>query len=545
MRKLFLAVLASLLTFGLLPVAAAPPDELTDLAQYYPDDMAVFGAIRTDDAYIDTLNGLANRLSQRVPAIPQDFDLRTELFPGMDFENAIRPWLGDTVALGVKFAEDDEPFIALAVADREAAQVFLSGMAANDNLREATVRGGTLYMASDTEFGTSYLLLDDALLAASGGVGFDWLNADVTAPLSDNAEFADVLSRLPEGDYNAIGLMNITTLAPLIMEEGDLDDLATIGYDMNAILGSFGWQAFALTILGERALTMDVATTITDPATLEQAGISLDANQPLNTEFVQNLPADAALVLVGTDIGGGLLTSLSQVEALGDRFEELNQQGELSRSDQSLTFIDDSVTFLRLSIQGLTGASLEEVIGWMTGTYATFLTPGLDADGLPTLETVYLTEATDPAAAEAFVTTWLPNLLRELGLDYIQDEAGVRLPLIGNILENASYDIIASTGDDLLAVGTRASVEFALGAEAGLTTDSTYQAAQAYFLPDTETLAYINFAPLQQPIQALAETERDFQPIAAILPALESASITASYSDDGNGTARLVLTLSE
>jgi hypothetical protein len=383
------------------------------------------------------------------------------------------------------------------------------------------------------------------MLIATGGAGFDWLNAEVTAPLSDNAEFADVLSRLPAGDYNAIGLANGAALAPVLMEEGDFDGFATIGYDMNAIFNAMGWQAFGLTIFGERALTMDVATTITDPAALEQAGISFDASQPLNLDFAQNLPADAALVVTGSDLGSGVLKTLDQIETLGDRFDELNQQGELSRSDQSLTFIDDAVTFLRLSFRGMSGATLEEAIGWMTGNYATFMTPGVDADGLPTLETVYLTEATDPAAAESFVTTWLPNLLRELGLDYIQDEAGVRLPLIGNILENASYDIIAATGDNLLAIGTRASVEFALGTEAGLTTDSTYQAAQAHFLPDTESLAYINVAPLQQPVQALADTDPDMEELAMLLPVVESASITARYTDDGNGVARLVLTLSE
>jgi hypothetical protein len=542
MRKLLIAVLATLLLIvGVSPAAAVPPDELTDLAEHYPDDVAVFGAIRTDDAYIDTLNGLAARIGQRVQMIPADFDLREELFSGMDFEQAIRPWLGDSAAVGVRFTDVEEVFIAVDVVDREAAQVFMSNL----GLQTSDLRDGTLYTGTNPQFGINYLLLDDVLLAGQGEAGLAWLQQGVRAPLNADAGFADVLTRLPESSYNAVLMGNAPALAPVLLEDTPTDGLMALGFDPQAAISGFGWQAAGFTILDERALTMDVATTITDLEAVQAAGISLDGNDPLNLDFASNIPADAPLVLLGTDFGGGLLGTLNQIEELGNRFEALNEQGMLSRNEESLTLLDDSATFARQAFRGLAGATLEEAFGWMTGTFGMYMTPGLNENGLPTLDTAYLTEATDPAAADMFVNTWLPNLLNEVGLDYVQEEAAVNLPLLGNILADSAYEIVAATGNDLFAIGTRSGVEFATGGDTGLPSDATYQAAQAYFLPDTESLAYIHPAPLQELAGVLAETEPDFQAVAVLLPIIESGSITASYSDEGNGNARLVLTLAE
>ncbi|MEL6307276.1 MAG: hypothetical protein AAFQ52_03985, partial [Chloroflexota bacterium] len=85
-----------------------------------------------------------------------------------------------------------------------------------------------------------------------------------------------------------------------------------------------------------------------------------------------------------------------------------------------------------------------------------------------------------------------------------------------------------------------------LDGNGGLTTTDAFANASNYFLEDAQALAYVNVPPIADIATGLAELGvPDMEDVALVLPAFESASITASYDDEGNGVVRLVLSLAD
>lgn len=543
MRKMLGILLSVLLLLGALPVAAAPVADLTAPADRLPEDVATYIGVRTDDAYFETLNSIAARL----PMTPEGFDIREQL--GIDFENSVRPWLGDTagIAIGVSAPDAETGQVAtnvygvLSVTDREAAQVFVSTIT-TDSHTSSEVDGGTLYEAA-TPAGDHFLLLDDVLLAGTGEATLTWLQQGVSASLADRDDFAPRFDGLPADDYNALLWVDAPALAPQIaQEEAALP--GSFSFDVIEVAEALGTQAAGFTILDDRSLTADIAVNIADPAALEALGVDIGGNPELDLGFAANIPADTPLVLHDAGLGTALLNALDSLEALGDSYDEQYEQGEIF--DQNLTTINDGVTFVRLAVQGMTGASLEEVVGWMSGDYALFLTPSVMGDEVGG-EGGIIVDVTDETAAMTFIETWLPNLLTELNLDFTTEDGTLVLPILGNILENPAYDILAGANDDLLAIGTRPAAAFALGDDEGLSQDATFTAVAEYIVEAPQAIAYLNVAPLESTVAALAEMsgDNDLEQLAALLPLLESGVISANYDDTGAGTVRMVLTLSD
>src|SRR5689334_13761171 len=120
MRRLLaqiLTVFILLIAFTISLVSAAPPAQerfgtLESLSGYFPKDTMLYAATRTDGAFVSTLDRLAQTVASQLPAgtIPPGFPdslstaldlLTTQAAGGGTFATTVRPWLGDTLAVGI------------------------------------------------------------------------------------------------------------------------------------------------------------------------------------------------------------------------------------------------------------------------------------------------------------------------------------------------------------------------------------------------------------------------------------------------------------
>ena len=188
-KTLILFLLLLTLSTGILPALAVPVTELNDLARYFPSDTVVFVATRSDDAYLESLDSLVLRIADALPAGAVPAGTVTEALdealgradPPLDFQEDIRPWLGDTAALGVleipvqdgsatrfmeerQLDEDAPMLIALAITDREAATEFFENAMSRDPDLEVTRTDEADFTLIETSDPAALIVRDDVLL---------------------------------------------------------------------------------------------------------------------------------------------------------------------------------------------------------------------------------------------------------------------------------------------------------------------------------------------------------------------------------------------
>ncbi|PJF24221.1 MAG: hypothetical protein CUN53_18920, partial [Phototrophicales bacterium] len=109
-RLNFLLVIVSALLLGVLPLRAQPSvNELLRFADDAPFNAVMFGAMRTDSAYIETLDGVISQITSALPSdlVPPDLslsavlDLASTQITGVSFNQGLRPLLGDVAAFAV------------------------------------------------------------------------------------------------------------------------------------------------------------------------------------------------------------------------------------------------------------------------------------------------------------------------------------------------------------------------------------------------------------------------------------------------------------
>ena len=134
---------------------------------------------------------------------------------------------------------------------------------------------------------------------------------------------------------------------------------------------------------------------------------------------------------------------------------------------------------------------------------------------------------------------------------YGEDGAALNMPLIQQSgIDHPNLDLLFSAGNGVFTFGTRPAVETALGTEENLTMTPAYQAAQAYFLPNSGALLYIDLAPAGAIIDELIvagelPNTQDVIDIRTALSILESATGTVTSVDAATSIARFTLTISE
>ncbi len=581
MRKIAVLMVVCSLVLGALPAstaAAAPIADLTALARYFPDTAPLFIATRTDDGFIASLDGLLAQVAARLSDNIENTSLSAELdrIAGQisggtgDFETVFRPWLGDVAAIGLPtMANLSETsagigpiLIAVSITDATALESWLTDLF--DRMGQDVERtAGDGYVVLDLSVRAQqrqhlyFLIRDDALLIAND---MERMPAAGAASLAEAERFTEVMGLLPADDYSIAVYLDMQVLGrySLEMNAAMLPDMP----DMSAWMDLAGVQAWGFTLLNGEALTMDLVQTLGDLSALEDMGIPVGAamqSAPVDLNFAANVPADAPLVILSTDLGPGALAGLEALQAMIPILEEQMQampNGEEALEEMN---IEGALNLLRMTFTGFTGLQLEDVLAWMDGDFALYARMIPLANPVPNLPMTFdlaaVVETSDPTGTQALLDG-LANGLDRYNQDFSREEISgadmIVLPdLIENLIEDLpaaaadtpELDLVIGTNDEVFVAGTRAAATYSLAPSGdSLAQDPAVLAAQAYLLPNTVQMWYANLGTLADLIETLAPREQE---TVMALRLFNTATISSTTAEDGTTIARFVITLAE
>lgn len=584
MRKLWLMSLLALLALGVVagPTLAAPVSDLTALAAEFPDTTIFFTAFRTDDGLLETLDGVIGQARELLPsgAIPPVrleglLDEALSLIGQGGFREVVRPWLGQTAALGLTWdtATGMPGFLlAVAITDQSAAAAFAENLLQQSGSEYETdeQNGYTLY--TDPRGEGAFSIGEEVLFLTLTTSDVPGLRDDF-APLSASADFTAVLAQLPADDYSLVAYMNSPALVALsqqMMPVGmsETEAMQQVGEQFFESVGS---SAVGLTIFDGRSLVMDTVQALGSPTTLQDAGFDLTMpTTAIDPAFAAYIPADAPLVIQGTELNISVSTGFHNLRVLGGLIQKQMQALPVDELDEDVRWMRVVnpgallVRFATLSFTGLTGLNLEQdVLPWMDGDYAAYLRllplpPDSEAEATP--DFAFLIEASDAAGPAALVDS-IAATLDDYAVTFFerQDISGPALVFSGLIPamspehETAmrairELDLIVGSSDNLLVAGTRSAATYSLDPQGDVLADSpAYAEALSYALDGAQQFWFMNtraFVPVIDTLIAreTGRSQQDMRDARILAGLLSSGSISAVAHADG-AVARFVLTL--
>ncbi|MBI5671114.1 MAG: DUF3352 domain-containing protein [Chloroflexi bacterium] len=588
MRKLVVVCMVALLMLSAVAgaVLATPVADLTALAQYFPENTVLFAAFRTDEGFIETLDGVIGQARDLLPpgAIPP-FRLNMLLDQAVSdlgqgsFRQAVRPWLGDTAAIGLIGDLSSAPrgLLAVAITDRDAATAFVKAfLEQGDTEYDTRDRGGyTLFTDPDEE--GAFAIGDDVLFLSVPTSELPELTGDFIS-LGDSPAFTGALALLPADEYNGVAYLDMPTIFALSQRE-----MAAGGVRMQGIADMFaafadavGPQVYGFTILDGRSLVMDAVQQLGDTAALEAAGMTLTMpTTPVDPSFAANIPADAPLVVMGTELNTGITAGFQNLRAFGRLLQEQARALPDDELDEDTRWLRDVnvgnaiVAFTNLSFAGVTGLNLEQdVLPWMGGNYAAYLRllplpEETDATVAP--DFAVLVEATDSAGPQTLVEA-LGSALEQYGFPpTTEDVNGTSTLVFGAALRHLyergaarerlaaapELDLLIGGNDNLFIVGSRpAVVDSLMSAGDRLADAPAFIEAQTYALDGAQQFWYLNtraFVPVIDTFIAreTSRSQQDMREARVLAGLFSSGSISTVARADGGTVARFVLTLAQ
>lgn len=466
MKKQFslLIVLGLMLTLVLGVTQAQSTDDLSTLADYFPEDTPIYFSIRTDEGYITALEDLLAQVKENTGGllIPDDVTVEALLdqfamqLTGQPYQVSIGDWLGDSLAVGFTSAEflagdmEDPNEIPLLLAFENTNSEVAAFFAAGATELEAPTSEEDGYTLYEGETLTA-VLSDDVLLIGTAAVDVEAALEEAN-PLSSNERFSNTLDALPNDTYNIISYSDALQLNQANV--GNFEMLSEeLGIDLSMftemlLQNSDVTTALGLTIIDGRSLTIDAVNMLSEEmaATTMAAPGSLEQN-PVSLEFAEFVPGYAQLVIHDNALGPDALAIFDALNGAGPAlqsvidsviededlllqlsdflrfqlrdqvpFQMRGQLDEMLKPEniaETAGMLDLSVINLGGIIQnqvdslyaGFTGLNLSaDVLSWMTGDYATyFAVIPVESDLDFTFDFGFVTETTDAEAAANIV----------------------------------------------------------------------------------------------------------------------------------------------
>jgi hypothetical protein len=589
-----LGVLAMCLVVGFwgpaLRAEAPPTSDLIALARHFPADTVFFAALNTSQAVIEDTDSVLDLLKASVPGlVPADVDVEAALVEafGASTWAGLRAWLGDSAALGVIGAESlisSTPNILLAaeVTDPAAARAFLETtlLANTERYTESELGDYTLFTDS-AELNQGHVLLGDDVLFIS--TVLDDLTTRVArgdfVRLSDSDDFTATLALLPATGYHGLFYLDTSAVLSLSMD-AMLSNQPTIDGMFEAIIDSQVRQAFGLTLLGERSLTFDFASNIGNYAALEAFFSADDVTLPdlgavpaIDPAFARHLPASTQFVIQGAGLGPQLVGFFDTLSVYGELFSQVAEEQMMMNTMGGLAagsfpefdwggLAQGSLTTL---FAGLTGLHLEdEVLSWMTGDFALFLSLiPVETELTLSLDMGFITANTDPAAVDNVIAT-LTQTAERYGLTNSVQTAGETTSLILPQLVRGLFppdfmvsrevldatpelDIVIGANAEVFIVASRPGAAFALSPEGETLADTAAYAyaAENLFVPGGQAVYYISFDALAGALRAtgLDAIYPGMGDVMRLLDTLESATASTVSISNAQSVGRLTITL--
>jgi len=548
---MMLMLLALGLVFNAPAVDAAVED--APFADQFPADTLLYASLRTDDAYIDLLDGIVERFVSVLQPLaqpgdlPPDLSLRTVLdmiamdAVGSDFASGVRPWLGDVVALGAAPDADGMTQILLVV-DVTNKDAVLSFLTANIPDLERTEEGDFTVFYDGFE---TYIAVNNDAMYITAERALIPFNA-LDGSLATTSLFMDSLAALPAESYNILLYANGDGVAQAeaaasMFGAPDLESMA--GDNVTLMVGA--------TIQDERSLILDVVGLGEDAAMLFSA-----FDTPVDPAFTRYIP-DASMVIHGSNLADTLMTALAASGEDVSQFETISQLFQLDFQTEFLPlFSGDYALFL--DVAGL------DLISFLDSS-------AIDPDFI--VAGVVL-ETTNYENVQAVLSNLNMLLMMFASGEGISVEPGtiagtdaliitISDPSLVNPLE-----IVLAANEEVIVIVTRNVAESILSGEGGLDRSPLYQEAANYFLPNSSIVAYLepgtliglaslgwSFAvnPTVEGVvlqssgvtPGLGQTDDDMiQALNTLINQFHSLTITTAVNGDV-ATARFVITLSD
>jgi hypothetical protein len=406
----------------------------------------------------------------------------------------------------------------------------------------------TVYEVEDRNVAVA--VTDDVLFLTETVDTLQMLNTR-EARLNTNSTFTRTLDSLPNGDYDLVLYLDSPSLTRMMVETNQLSTNDTeVGPVMEGFLNASAPQAVGISLVNGTDLIVDSTQLPGDTSGLEELGFVLPTSMtPVNLDFAAYVPADAPIVVLGTNLSETYNLMVENLRAASAM--------QSSMANQEAADFEEGLRFIEIGVRGLTGLDLQEdILGWMTGGYGLFfnVNPAAldDPESVMPLDFGLVFEATDPAAAQALVDG-IREAVTQAQPDNVtlsqETVAGVDAAVIVAEPEDEPYpvEVLVGANDDVFVIGTRNAFTGVFEADGGLAADPVFSEAANYFLDGSAVAFYFSPQPLAGIAELLAGSEdNEMQQSGLFLNVLSSlvhsGSITGVFSDDGT-RGRFVLSL--
>ena len=578
-RIVSLSILLCLLAVSLVQAAPAAQERfgtLESLSAYFPKDTILYAATRTDAGFITSLDRIVQAVESQLPqgVIPPQFpaslstalDLLMAQAGGGTFADNVRPWLGDTLAVGIYPAiRSAGGRIVIKITDAKAATDAVVKTLVSWTSRE--VDGYTLLTPNNSDDHNRIAVYSDVLIVYSWSEDVGPQQSPMVSPnVTANSYYTTALARLPESNYDMIAFVDTPLLAAYSQRQGYHSSGDWIV--PAAILRTLGSTAFGVHVGADQTLTVDAAQTLGNTAGLDAFGIHFTGQgAALTPDILTHVPSKSVFVMQAADLGSMLEFVGDSAQSAAKKFQSIlpslitgaaysysaSSAGLVSGTFGSLINSEWANVFFS-NISGYDYNS--EIRPLLGGNSALFLTlnPTYNPNS-PTFvnrepfDGALLFEAKDAQTAQQFVS----KLQRELAISIYSsgDDNAVRiqevsLPGGANGVSLSIYgetgqpfdQFIAVSQDNLLVMGTARAVNQVLGGD-GLGFDTL----ASVMLPNAGAAFYVNLPPAQSPEWTAFTRGNPNDMTLQLLPSLvQNVAFTVAGSEQNDLLMRMTLT---
>ncbi|GAB4548943.1 MAG: hypothetical protein OHK0023_12660 [Anaerolineae bacterium] len=397
------------------PISAISPAKqvVTRLARFYPRDTTFYISLRTDEAYIQELDAILQKVISKIPGVPAiklpELLRQAASNAGLDYDADVRSWLGNSAAFGIgnlnnlfdQDRQNDSATVALLtveITDQAKAIAFFERFVGQASTKSE--EGGITIFDDNNSDAVLAIAADTLFLGTEAGFRSTLLR---DTKLDQVPLFTELVAALPAENYNVIAYLDLNAIIAGLTAAMP----AAMVNQMNLSLVGASAQIMTMgaTVLDGRTLTLDFVQRVTNPEALKQLGVDYTVYKPVKAEFAAYLPADTALLIHGSNLNAYYEQILATLRATA---EMQGAGGDLmERELQRVTDLVEQALGLSLS---------DDILKWMSGDFAVFTsyTPAetslFEALIVPGREIPFsglnlgvLIEATDPAAATKLV----------------------------------------------------------------------------------------------------------------------------------------------
>lgn len=573
-RLILIGVLILSLTMLAVPAFATPAQNLGGLANFYPEDTFLYFGFRTDTNFLDEIEALAARFTAvsggdigefraGLDSIAQEASENDEA----TFANTIQPLLGETGAFGIidaapMFDEDSSNdsdsgyLIAFSVTDRAALQSLFTNNETFAINYEAIEDSGDYAIfvpsADNHNREPAYLYFGNSVLLIATDMAL-FPQAELSARLSDNADFTDTLNMLPAGDYAAAGFLNINSLLASFSGamEGDFNSNEMMAQMMALYQEAYNGVGLGFTVLDQDHLIMDMAVNADMQAISESMGMPVPNFSEVDLGFASRISADAALAFFYPNLAAAIEQGIGQFDAAMAMQQQM--LAEMGADPDELEDIEGQLAMLQFGIQAVTGGTLEESFGWATGQMA--LAAGIDFSAFPNglnstptrnpINLIFVAENVDGGAQRLYdgLSTFLEGAASSssdlvITSKELVNGEGINISIVMDDTP-FPFEVQIVITDQIFAVGTPDYVEAALAGDGGLGASVAFQNATGVMLGETPFYGYLSIASTANVLGVVAGRAASVE----VLSLFESASMSAHIEMPNNTTARYVISL--